>query len=414
MPATTDASSFGTDPTLVPNNGTANTLIATGSAPAAALSARTTQARTTVLPAFDAGTVVHRHRDRYQTLEVLGRGGMGEVVLGRDHDIDREVALKYLHPERTEAAGLARFVEEIRTVGHLEHPNIVPIHDVGLDEQGRYFFVMKRLEGETLEQIIEKLRARDPAYEARYTFERRADIAIGILNALEFAHARGIVHRDVKPANVMVGHHGEVVLMDWGIAKMVGAKESVQELAGVPPGRVVETQAGALLGTPLYMSPEQADGRLEAIDARSDLYSVAVTIHELMGLRHYLDGKNELAEVLAGVKTLTTSNRPADYYAAGYPVPPAGYLHALTRCTQKDAALRFQSATEFSEALRRVRDGVCDVQCGLTLTRRGVGELGHWVDRHPRLTMFALPTATVLVLASLVVSALSVAHWLGH
>src|SRR6185437_11102464 len=142
----------GTDATAMPT-GTADTVVPAKVASTAA--GRTTQARTTVLPHFDMGALVHRERNRYQLSEVLGRGGMGEVVLGRDEDIHRDVALKYLHSELAGSAGIARFVEEIRTVGALEHPNIVPIHDVGLDEQGRYFFVMKRLDGETLEAIIE-------------------------------------------------------------------------------------------------------------------------------------------------------------------------------------------------------------------------------------------------------------------
>ena len=131
--------------------------------------ARTTQARTTVLPSSTDSLPGQRERDRYRLVRVLGTGGMGEVSLAQDQDIERSVAVKYLHPNLADEGMVARFVEEIRTIGHLEHPNIVPIHDVGLDEQGRYFFVMKHLEGDTLEAIIEKLRAHDPAFEARFT-----------------------------------------------------------------------------------------------------------------------------------------------------------------------------------------------------------------------------------------------------
>src|SRR5262249_34878051 len=146
-------------------------------------------------------------RSRYEAEKLLGVGGMGEVVLVRDQDIERKVAVKRLLPELNDPSVVARFADEIRTVGRLEHPNIVPIHDVGVDELGRYFFVMKYVEGETLESIIDKLRARDPAYVAKYSVEARIELFLGVLHALEYAHAQGIIHRDVKPANVMVGRY---------------------------------------------------------------------------------------------------------------------------------------------------------------------------------------------------------------
>src|SRR5262249_13795396 len=131
-------------------------------------------------------------RSRYEPTKLLGAGGMGEVVLVTDHDIERKVALKRLLPEMTDPSILARFVDEIRTVGRLEHPNIVPIHDVGVDELGRYFFVMKYVEGETLESIIEKLQAGDPKYVEKYSIEVRIELFLGVLHALSYAHERGI------------------------------------------------------------------------------------------------------------------------------------------------------------------------------------------------------------------------------
>src|SRR5215470_11562537 len=169
-------------------------------------------ARTTILPRI-AGDghglrLSLESRSRYEPTKLLGAGGMGEVVLVRDQDIERKVAIKRVLSGHDDPATLARFVDEIRTVGRLEHPNIVPIHDVGVDELGRYFFVMKYVEGETLESIIAKLRAGDPAYLAKYSVEVRIELFLGILNALAYAHAQGIVHRDIKPANVMIGRYG--------------------------------------------------------------------------------------------------------------------------------------------------------------------------------------------------------------
>jgi serine/threonine-protein kinase len=138
---------------------------------------------------------------RYQRIRALGEGGAGEVDLWHDQDIDRDVAVK-----RLKRAGindsLAKFVREIQTTGQLQHPSIVPIYDVGIDEEGRYFFVMKHVEGETLEQIIAKLREGDSAYKQRYSYEARAQIFMQVLRAVQYAHRKGFLHCDIKPADV--------------------------------------------------------------------------------------------------------------------------------------------------------------------------------------------------------------------
>ena len=176
---------------------------------------------------------------RYETIRRLGEGGFGEVVGARDNDIGREVAVKRLHPEMRSPAVLARFAEEVRTIGSLEHPNIIPIHDVGVQENGDYYFVMKYVAGETLESIIEKLAAGDRDTHARFGVERRVQIFTSLLEAVAFAHSKGILHRDIKPANVMVGAYGEVVLMDWGIAKRLRDPEPPPETGAlIAPGPV--------------------------------------------------------------------------------------------------------------------------------------------------------------------------------
>ncbi|HUB09717.1 MAG TPA: serine/threonine-protein kinase [Myxococcales bacterium] len=367
--------------------------------------------RTTTLPGFSEAGLTERALERYQVVRPLGSGGMGEVALVQDHDIDRTVAVKYLHADLAAPNLIARFVEEIRTVGHLEHPNIVPIHDAGRDEAGRYFFVMKHIEGETLESIIDKLRAGDPAYVARYTFLQRVEIFIGILNALKFAHEKGYVHRDVKPANVMVGHSGEVVLMDWGITKSLLPAPAALPAEGAVErprdARLVATQFGAVIGTPEYMSPEQAAGRNDQVDARSDLYSATVLFHELMFLEHYLDGCNTIEEKLAGVQLKS----PKGWKGYGrYPLPPGPYLYIAVKGMQKDPAKRFQSADELIERLRRVQEGTAPVQCAVTFMRRGATELTRFVDRNPMGAMVAFGAATLAALASFTGGI----YWLAH
>ncbi len=371
---------------------------------------------TTVLPRIDLDAsarpvVIADPQDRYRELKSLGEGGMGEVALVRDNDIGREVAVKRMLPAAVRPTTIARFVEEVRTIGALEHPGIVPIHDVGLDAQGRYFFVMKYVDGHTLEQIIERLRARDAEFEARYTIEERVRIATQLLQALSYAHARGVVHRDLKPANVMVGRFGEVVLMDWGIAKRIGGRElaadegaaDVADVSAATPSqegrtrRALRTQAGQLLGTPAYMSPEQARGANAELDGRSDLYSASVLLHELFALRHYLDGKTTLPGLLLGV---ASEEFPASALLASAVEPyPAALGHFLAKGLRKDPAARYQNADEMLAVIRSVQSGRIAVQCPVTATRRVVGEAGRFVDRNPMLATSAFALGVVALLA---------------
>jgi serine/threonine-protein kinase len=353
----------------------------------------------TVLPRLESEAGEHRlvqeARTRYEQQHVLGEGGMGVVALAHDRDIDRQVALKKIRAAIGQD-GLARFAEEVRTVGQLEHPNIVPIHDVGVDENGDYFFVMKYVEGQTLESIIEKLAAGDPEAHAHYTTEVRVQIFIGLLRALAYAHDRGIVHRDIKPANIMVGPYGEVVLMDWGIARPVGAAEIPGPDAPPSNGesaqaRLVQTQGGGLIGTPAYMSPEQASADPN-LDARSDLYSACVVFHELMTLRHYLADKTTIATLLTGVleKDLPPVFRTDLYGHEHQPPPPAEYLHFLHRGMKKDPEQRWQSAQEMIDSLEAALEGRCAIQCPVTFTKRMIRESGRFVDRHPAATVMML------------------------
>jgi serine/threonine protein kinase len=360
-------------------------------------------ARTTVLPHVDGdGTHVQlslESRSRYEPTKLLGAGGMGEVVLVRDHDIERKVALKRLLPEMTDPATLARFVDEIRTVGRLEHPNIVPIHDVGVDELGRYFFVMKYVEGETLESIIEKLAAKDPAYEAKYSIEVRTELFLGVLHALEYSHAQGIVHRDLKPANIMIGRYGEVVLMDWGIAKPLaatrdaaaGAEGALTDPSDSDRGRRYATRVGSLIGTPAYMSPEQARGANDKIDERSDLYSAIVLFHELIGLKHYLADKESMETLLAGISTEEMGFLRILMlgYAPGS-LPRAELVHIFVKGLSKDPGKRFQSAGELIAALHAMLEGKVRIQCHCTFTKRTFRELGRLTDRAPFVAFFLL------------------------
>jgi len=304
---------------------------------------------------------------RYELGAQLGEGGVGEVLMARDNDIDRDVAVKRLRGEtKTSQAAVLRFADEVRTIGGLEHPNIVPIHDVGTHANGDYFFVMKYVQGETLETIIEKLAAGDLAYHARFGVERRVEIMMGILEAVAYAHSKRIIHRDLKPANVMVGPYGEVVVMDWGLARTIGSADPKQTQPCEPrsSGRLLSTHAGEILGTPAYMSPEQARG--EALDERSDTYSLCVLFYELLTLRHphgdhaTLEGMLEAIQSVRGplavmVSTDVQSRTPTDL------------SWFLEKGLRKDKDERFQTVDAMLERLRERAAGSVPIQCPVTL-----------------------------------------------
>lgn len=336
--------------------------------------------RSTVLPRVEhvAGkpTVVVEHLPRYEDLQVLGRGGVGVVELARDNDIGRNVAVKRLLPEATKPADLLRFAEEVRTVGLLEHPNITPIHDVGVDDRGRYFFVMKHVEGHTLEHIIAGLAAGDADLHARFTFEARTRILLGILQALAYAHGKGVLHRDIKPANIMVGPCGEVVVMDWGLAAR---------------GDLV-AEGDALVGTPAYMAPEQALGG--AVDARTDVYAASVVFYELLTLRHYLPSRAGVLATLASIETHEPT--PARFVPSPHQsnVPPE-LSWFVAKGMHKDPAERYQTMAEMIDALTAIRRGDIPAQCPRTLLKRLVYRAMRFSDAYAAASL----VATALVLA---------------
>ena len=214
---------------------------------------------------------------KYRILRELGRGGMATVYLAHDSELNREVAVKVLDFPDSSAELAGRMLREAAIVARLEHPGIVPIHDVGSLPDDRVFYVMKYVRGERLDSFIRK------------TLPERLRVFQRICEAVAFAHAQGVIHRDLKPENIMVGAFGEVLVMDWGLAKLLRDPENANEIFhGNEPStqKVVQgistTDHGTILGTPSYMAPEQAAGEIDKLNEQTDVYSLGAILYFLL------------------------------------------------------------------------------------------------------------------------------------
>ncbi len=271
---------------------------------------------------------------RYEILLELGRGAMGAVYQARDPQIDRIVAIKVILTQGLSEKDLEnykqRFYREARAAGKMSHPGIVTIHDIAEDESGHPYLVMEFVEGSTLEDIVEGHIGRgEPT-----PLDRALDIGMQVANALDYAHRRGVVHRDVKPANVLVTHEGLAKIADFGIAKVSG---------------VTLTQTGSFLGTPAFMSPEQFSGG--TIDARSDLFSLGAMLYWVFTGQQPFAG-----ETLTTVSFRIVFTYPIPVHQVNPNLPPE--LHTvLMRCLAKNPEERYATCRDLAADLEAIRQG---------------------------------------------------------
>src|SRR5678809_1518397 len=278
----------------------------------------------------------------YRILEKLGAGGMGEVYLAEDMKLGRKIAIKILSEEfTTNRDRLNRFELEASAASNLNHPNILTIHEMGVDE-GRHYIATEFIDGVTLRR---KMAA------SQLETHTILDIAVQVASALEEAHAAGIVHRDIKPDNVMIRRNGYVKVLDFGLAKLTDNASDPSALDGEAATKMlVHTSAGVVMGTSHYMSPEQARGK--PVDARSDIWSLGVVIYEMVAGKPPFEGETSTDVIVA-----ITQKEPLPLLRFA-PNLPAELDWIVTKALRKDREERYQTIKELLTDLRRLKQRI--------------------------------------------------------
>ncbi len=282
---------------------------------------------------------------RYRVLREIGSGGMGRVLEAWDPELRRSVAIKVLHAHTDDDEAEERFLAEARVTSQLEHPAIVPVHDIGRTPDGRLYFAMKYVTGRSLREVLRALAAGDRETVAAWSRPRLLDTFARVCEAVAYAHDRGVLHRDLKPDNIMVGAFGEVLVLDWGVAR-VRAPGADAEDARAMLVRTPLTEAGTAVGTPGYMSPEQAMSRGD-VGPTADVFSLGAVLFELMTGRRAFRAPSIAALLMAAV----SGDLPPFVDHDGEPLPPA-LVAVIERALAPHAEDRFADALALADAAR--------------------------------------------------------------
>ena len=344
---------------------------------------------------------------KYKVLGTIGRGGMGVVHQARDLRIVRNVAMKVIKTSsQFSRENVLRFVDEAQLTGQLQHPNIIPVYELGLDEYGEVFYTMKYVKGTTLDQILRRIREREELAIQKYPLATLLTVFQKICDGVAYAHSMGVVHRDLKPDNVMIGEYGEVLVMDWGLAKKMASGMHDEHLGDtkpqMPPSdlRGFETLNGLIVGTPPYISPEAARGDLDQIDARSDIYVLGTILYAILTLRPPFPGK-EFGELIEQIVTgqfmhPTSYSQPINPLRQSEPPPPGpdgvncvlshlpgrrvpeGLAAIVLKAMATEMALRYQSVAELQADILSWQGGFAPKAERAGITRQMI----LWAGRH--------------------------------
>jgi len=307
---------------------------------------------------------------RYEVLEEIARGGMGAILRVRQDELDRDLAMKVMLGGESimdaDARILARFLDEAVVTGKLEHPGVVPVHELGLDGKGRVFFTMKLVRGSDLAEIFERVSTGAEGW----TQTRAIGVLLKACEALAYAHEKGVIHRDLKPSNIMVGRFGEVYVMDWGLAKVQDSQEENaggdvelaevlktlrKDTAHLSPDSPLMTRAGDVVGTPAYMPPEQALGKHEELGPRSDIYSMGAILYHLLAGRMPYARQGRLPAAHAILAALL-SGEPQPLHEANSALPVE--LTAICeRAMARTPARRYPTMVALADDLRAYLEG---------------------------------------------------------
>jgi serine/threonine protein kinase len=353
----------------------------------------------------------------FRKVRLHGKGGLGEVYLARDERLHREVALKEMQPKlHDDPHSQARFLREAEITASLQHPGVVPVHELSRDDQGRPFYTMKFIHGETLLDAIRRFHKQEastaepgqspggPLFSRQSVeFRRLLGRIIDVCNVVAYAHSRNVIHRDLKPANVMLGEYGETVIIDWGLARRTRDPATVADGADAAVTRVDApmTGAGNAVGTPNYMSPEQARGLLEEVGPKSDVFSLGATLYHLLTGRPPYSGESQAQALeLACAGKFT---RPAKVIR-GVPAPLESICLKAMRARPED---RYATAAELAADLEHwLADAPVSAHADSLPVRAG-----RWFRRRPRMLAASAAAAASLLLALSVGLALLSQAW---